>query len=159
MERINNSLQFARKIGITAGSVFLFINAFLIVVNVVTRGFGFSIAGAHELIVLFIVPSVSFALFQATLEDGHVAVTFLRNHLSQRAQAFLDRFVWLVTLLWWVLITWAGIDITLERTRECSKLLKVPYLLFRIVWIVALIFICVAAWFYLCRASKGGTES
>ena len=157
MERINSSVQFINKIGIAIASAFLFINAFLIVVNAVTRGFGHSITGAHELIVLFIVPSVAFALFQATLEDGHVAVTFLRNRLSQRAQAFLGRFVWLVTLLWWVLITWAGIDIMLEKwLLERTELLEVPYLPFRLVWIFALVFICLAAAFYLCRPVKEG---
>lgn len=160
MERIHSSVQFINKIGIVIGSIFLFINAFLIVVNVVARGFGFSITGAHELIILFIVPPVALAIFQATLEDGHVAVTFLRNHLSHRTQAVLDRFVWLMALLWWVLITWAGIDIMLEKwTAECTELLKVPYLPFRLVWIFALIFLCLATIIYLCRPVKGGTGS
>ena len=63
MERINSSVQFISKIGIAIASAFLFINAFLIVVNAVTRGFGHSITGAHELIVLFIYLR-SFALFR-----------------------------------------------------------------------------------------------
>lgn len=160
MERIDRAVHQICKIGLTIGTVFLFINAFLIVVNIVTRGLGSSIAGAYELVVLFIVPPVSFALLRTTLDDAHVSVKFLQNSFSPRVRRLQNRFVWLVTLFWWVLLTWAGIDIMLEKwTRESSELLKIPYLPFRFVWIFALILLCAASFLHLWRATKEGSES
>lgn len=157
MESINRFVRSISKFGTVIGGIFLFITAFLIVANVVARRFGVSIAGTYELVVLFIVIPVAFALFQTTLDDAHVTVKFLRKSLSPRAQLILGKGVWLVTLLGWGLITWASIDITLEKwTRESSEILVVPYLPFRLIWIFALIVLCIAAWINFCR--EGGGE-
>ncbi|MGB9919705.1 MAG: TRAP transporter small permease [Moorellales bacterium] len=126
------------------GVGFLVANAVLIFTNVVSRAFGRSIVGTYELVVLLIVVSASLSLFATTVERGHVTVPFVTRRLTGRAAAVVSGLASLLSAATWAVLVWASMRVLPGKwLRERSELLEVPYLPFRLVWVVALILVTV----------------
>jgi TRAP-type C4-dicarboxylate transport system permease small subunit len=126
-------------------SIFLLSAMALTVANVLIRAFGGVIAGTYELTEIMIIVVAAGSLGYAVLEKSHVVVDVFVGRLSKRTQGIIDGVTSILGLGLWGAITWMSINIMLQRwLDEDSELLHVPYLPFRFLWIIAMIFICLA---------------
>jgi TRAP-type C4-dicarboxylate transport system permease small subunit len=116
----------------------------LIVANVIVRPFGQVIMGTYELSELIIVITVSFALVFTALKKGHIAVDAITSRLPNRAQQILRCFSSFFFLSIIVLIAYTNFNFTRKVLLggEETDLLKVPFLPFRLLWVLGLIFFC-----------------
>jgi len=145
------------------GAVFLTAMMLLIVANVVYRLLGHVIAGSYELSELMIVVTAAFALGYAALEGSHVAVRVLTSRFSRRVQLVLGAVMAFISLGVWGVIAWTGTSVVTERwLSERTDLLEVPFLPFRLIWILGLGLVCLV---YLAevvqtlRKLAGGNDS
>jgi len=143
---MNFFLKIVRRtggIGSIIGALFLVIIMIIVVLNVVVRFFGPTIIGTYELVTYMIVVTVAFALVRTTLEGAHITVNIFISRFSEKIQIMVGILTSLVGLSIWLLITWASIQLLLERgLSEKTDLLKLPIFLFRGVWIFGLILFC-----------------
>lgn len=132
-------------VGLAIGSSFLITIMLLTVADVISRTLWGAISGTYELVELFIVVAVSFAMAYTAHEKGHVIVEIVVSRFSKRAQVFVKAFVSIICLVTWGLIVWASIGILPERVQlsERTPLLEVSYIPFRGLWTIGLIILCV----------------
>ena len=89
---------------------------------------------------VFIVITVAFALPYTALKKGHVMIDAITSHLKPRTRAIISCFTMFLSIAIWGFITWAAIVIMQEKwLGEVSFFMKIPYLPFRIIWIVGLV--------------------
>jgi TRAP-type C4-dicarboxylate transport system permease small subunit len=145
MDRFEKIVHRLTHFGIALGGAFLVAMMLVIVAVVFSRLLHIGIAGATEMVEVFVIVTVAFALPYTALRKGHVVIEILLNRFKPRTQAILQAFCSFLTLSIWGLITWSAAVIMLEKgLSEVSFLIKVPYLPFRIVWILGLILFCMA---------------
>jgi len=136
-----------RLVGVSTvvGISFLIGVMILMVADIISRLLGGAISGTYELVELLIVVAVSFALAYTALEKGHVIVEIVVSRFSQRAQAVVKSFTYIICIVTWGLIAWANIGILPEKAllRERTPLLGVSYIPFRGLWTIGLILLCV----------------
>ncbi|MFC1535115.1 TRAP transporter small permease [Thermodesulfobacteriota bacterium] len=132
------------NVGTVIGSVFMVVLMLLIVTNIIMRFFKSPILGHYELVELFALVAVSFALVYAAMHKTHVAIEVLVSRFPQRVQAALEVFTSLFGLGFWAIIFWASAGIIPERVMkgETSHTLEIPYLPFRLFWVSALLLFC-----------------
>ena len=135
--------------GAVVGAIFLVAAGLLTVVSVTSRGFGNAISGSYEITELLMVVVIGFALAYTGLEDGHVSAGLLTSKLSQSKKKLMKCIKWLICLGTWSWVAWAGFDIMLDYGfGEHSHLLGIPYLPFRMLWVIGLFLL----WFvFLCN--------
>jgi TRAP-type C4-dicarboxylate transport system permease small subunit len=139
-------LAFFRRIGsggMAIGAAFLTAMMVLIVANVIYRLFGHVIPGSYEMSELMIVVAAAFALGYAAIHGSHVVVKIVVTRFSQRWQAILTVIMSLISIATWAIIAWATADVLSKRwLTEVTDLLDIPYLPFRIILVVGLVFLC-----------------
>jgi TRAP-type C4-dicarboxylate transport system permease small subunit len=135
-------LAFFRRLssgGMAIGAAFLTGMMVLIVANIIYRLFGHVIPGSYEISTLMIVVAVAFALGYAAVHKSHIVVKIVVARFSQRWQAIIEVLMSLISLATWAVIAWASYNVLSQRwLTEMTDLLDIPYLPFRIIFVVGL---------------------
>ena len=113
-------------------------------VNVTMRFFGGVLTGAYELIQLFTVVVAGFAMVYATKNEKHICIDIISSRLSTRTSNILNTFNSIVFLLVVVLLSAGALSSTVSKlfSAESTLMLHIPWLPFRILWVVALLVFC-----------------
>ena len=115
----------------------------LITASVIYRRVGHVIPGTYELSELMIVVTAAFALGYAALNKRHIVIKVVVERFPQRAQAILEAIMSFISLATWATTAWTGALILSERwLNEASETLAVPYLPFRLTFLVGLVLLC-----------------
>jgi TRAP-type C4-dicarboxylate transport system permease small subunit len=134
-----------------AGGKSAFVSGFLLigvmilsVANIVFRRFGKVIQGTYEITELIMALVVVAAFVYTTLDHGHVIIMSMMSRFSKRVQNMFFLLSLTLQILFWAVITWAGIGI-LRRNwlREETNSLNIPVMPFRFIWVFGLIFLCI----------------
>ena len=125
------------------GAVFLVGMMVLITASVIYRRAGHVIPGTYELSELMIVVTAAFALGYAALKKTHIVIKVVVARFPQRAQAILEAVMSFISLAAWAAVAWTGILILSKRwLNEESEMLSVPYLPFRLIFLLGLVLVC-----------------
>ena len=139
-------LAFFRRLssgGMAIGAAFLTGMMVLIVANIIYRLFGHVIAGSYEIASLMIVVTVAFALGYAAVHQSHIVVKIVVARFPQRWQSILGVLMSLISLATWAVIALASYNVLSQRwLTEVTDLLDIPYLPFRIIFVVGLVILC-----------------
>lgn len=140
MEILSSIVRRVTKVGTVAAGVFLLGAMLLIVTGVIVRFFNIAIVGSFELMQLMMAVTIAFALVYAALQKGHVVVKIIVSRFPTRLGAIVGIAVSFLSLAIWGLMSWAAAQMVYEKgLREVSETLEVPYLPFRIVFILGLL--------------------
>ena len=143
MDRFVNIIGRIVRAGAIAGSAFLLIVTFIIVLNICMRFFGEMISGHYELVSLLVVISVAFTLSYTAIHHGHISMQLVVSRLSPRSQTIIGLFTTLVSIAVWGTIAWASITVLRDKwLKELSNMLLIPYLPFRCIWVFGLVLFC-----------------
>lgn len=149
-----------------AGTKSAFMSGFLLmgvmilsVANIVFRRFGRVIQGTYEITELIMAMVVAAAFVYTTLDNGHVIIMSVMSRFSKRVQNMFFLLSLIIQILYWAVITWAGIGI-LGRNwlREETDSLNIPVLPFRFIWVFGLIFLCIIIFIELFRCLSHDKE-
>ena len=139
-------LNFFRRLStdsVAIGAAFLVGMMVLVVANIIYRLFGHVIPGSFELSELMIVVAVASALGYAAVHKSHIVVKIVVSRFSQRWQAIIEVLMSLISLATWAVIAWASFNVLSQRwLTEVTDLLDIPYLPFRIIFVVGLVLLC-----------------
>lgn len=126
--------------GAVAAGVFLLGAMLLVVTSVTARFFNIAITGSIELMQLMIAVTIAFALVYTALRKGHVVVKIIVSRFSVRTGAIVGIAVSFLSLAIWGLMSGATAQLVYEMgLRELSETLEIPYLPFRVVFILGLL--------------------
>ncbi len=126
--------------GTIIGGVFLIAGMLLLISNILGRFVNFVIPGSYELFELFMVIPVAIALVYTALQNAHVVVNILISRFPARLAAICEMAASLLGLAIWGLITYAGAHMAFENgLKETTDILGIPYLPFRIAWVLCLL--------------------
>lgn len=127
------------------GVIALLAFALLQVSSVAARFFGGAITGSAEIALIFVVTMVAAALVTATAHGAHPAVHLVTERVSPAARRVLARGAGILSLAFWIALAAAAIWITEGNARvsEVTEILNISLIPIRIVWIVALLLVCV----------------
>lgn len=152
-------LAFFRRLssgGVAIGAAFLTGMMVLIVANIIYRLFGHVIPGSYEISTLMIVVAVAFALGYAAVHNSHIVVKIVVTRLPQRWQAILTVLMSLISLATWAVIAFASYNVLSQRwLTEMTDLLDIPYLPFRMIFVLGLAILCLIYITDLVRALRG----
>jgi len=139
-------LNFFRRLstdGVAIGAAFLVGMMVLVVANIIYRLFGHVIPGSYELSELMIVVAVASALGYAAVHKSHIVVKIVVSQFSQRWQAIIEVLMSLISLATWAVIAWASFNVLSQRwLTEVTDLLDIPYLPFRMIFVLGLVLFC-----------------
>jgi len=111
-----------------AGGI-LFVMMMLTVVDVILRYMGKSVAGTYELVSFAGALTVGFAIAQTSLDNGHVYVDILTDHVGPALRKALIFCTKLAGALVFLLLAWSftlkGLE--LYRSQEVSMTLHIPF--------------------------------
>lgn len=125
----------------------------LLVVSIVIRLLGHAVTGSYELVELFIVVTVVFALGYTAMNKGHIVIDILVSRFPQRVQAIIDSFNTTVTACYVAVLIWASIKILGDRwVKEQTLVSHIPYFPFRFVWVFGWFLFCLILLIDLFRA-------
>lgn len=125
------------------GAAFLVGMMVLITASVIYRRVGHVIPGTYELSELMIVVTAAFALGYAALKKSHIVIKVVVARFPQRAQAILEAVMSFISLATWAAVAWTGVLIVSKRwLNEESEMLSVPYLPFRLIFLLGLVLVC-----------------
>ena len=140
MEIFASIVQRVTKVGTVAAGIFLVGAMLLVVTGVIVRFFNIAIVGSYELMQLMIAVTIAFALVYTALRKGHVVVKIITSRFPTRIGAIVGIVVSFLSLAIWGLMSWATAQFVYEKgLREVSETLEVPYLPFRVVFILGLL--------------------
>ena len=113
-------------------------------VNVCMRFFGGVFTGAYELIQLFTVVVAGFAMVYTTKKEKHLCIDIISSRLSARGNKILNMVNSILFLLVVVLLSVGALSSTLSKafSGENTLMLHIPWLPFRILWVIALLVFC-----------------
>jgi len=152
-------LAFFRRLssgGVAIGAAFLTGMMVLIVANIIYRLFGHVIPGSYEISTLMIVVAVAFALGYAAVHNSHIVVKIVVTRLPQRWQSILGVLMSLISLATWAVIAFASYNVLSQRwLTEMTDLLDIPYLPFRMIFVLGLAILCLIYITDLVRALRG----
>jgi len=96
--------------------------------DVILRIFRCPIPGTYETVGLLGAVVISFSLAYTSVERGHIAVEFLVQKLSKRAQIFISAINEFLCFLFFGLLTWQSISLAfdLKQSGEVSLTLQMP---------------------------------
>jgi TRAP-type C4-dicarboxylate transport system permease small subunit len=156
MEAFYKIVRRAILIGAGIGGACLLAVMALVVLNVITRGFGGGIAPTYEIIVLLMVVTVSFALAYTGLEKAHIEVDFMLSRLSQKAKNILKIFSLTLTVIVLMLLTWGAMVILSARWWgfEETELISLSYMPFRLALVIGLVLFCLIQTIHLINMLK-----
>ena len=139
-------LNFFRRLStdsVAIGAAFLVGMMVLIVANIIYRLFGHVIPGSFELSELMIVVAVASALGYAAVHKSHIVVKIVVSRFSQRWQAIIEVLMSLISLATWAVIAFASYNVLSQRwLTEITDLLDIPYLPFRMIFVLGLAILC-----------------
>jgi TRAP-type C4-dicarboxylate transport system permease small subunit len=142
IERINHAVSaWLERVGIVAMLLMLAVTC----IDVLgTKCFGKPFLGAIDLITLSQVLAIAFTIAIAQISGRHIRVELFLSSLSERTQAFIDSFIYLIQGLLFALIVWriSMFGRALHIAREVSATLFVP--LYPFVFAIALGFVPIA---------------
>lgn len=125
--------------GTFIGAVFLIAGMLLLISNILGRFINFVIPGSYELFELFMVVPVAVALVYTALKDAHVVVNILVSRFPRWLSTISEMAASLLSFATWGFITYAGAHLAFENgLKETTDILGIPYLPFRIVWVICL---------------------
>jgi len=125
------------------GAAFLVGMMVLITASVISRRAGNIIQGIYELSELMIVVTAAFALGYAALHKRHIVIRVVVERFPQRVQAILEAVMSFISLATWAMVAWTGFLILSQRwLNEASEYLSVPYLPFRLIFLLGLVLVC-----------------
>ena len=125
------------------GAAFLVGMMVLITASVIYRRAGHVIPGTYELSELMIVVTAAFALGYAALKKTHIVIKVVVARFPQRAQAILEAVMSFICIATWAAVAWTGILILSKRwLNEESEMLSVPYLPFRLIFLLGVVLVC-----------------
>ena len=137
------------------GAAFLIGMMVLITASVIYRRVGHVIPGTYELSELMIVVTAAFALGYAALKKSHIVIKVVVARFPQRAQAILEAVMSFISLATWAAVAWTGVLIVSKRwLNEESEMLSVPYLPFRLIFLLGLVLVCSVYLIDLIRALR-----
>lgn len=155
MENFSNIVQRIVKVSMGIAGVFLLAMMAVVVVNVISRPFGEVVVGTWELVSLLIIVTAVFALGYTTFYQGHIMVRIVIERFSRRIQAIFTIFHSLIGIGIWGIIAWKSSEILFARLlEERTTLLLIPFLPFRIIWLIGLIILCLALLLDISREFK-----
>jgi TRAP-type C4-dicarboxylate transport system permease small subunit len=123
--------------GIGAGILVLMV--LMVVVDVSLRFFfNRPVEGSYEIVEFMMAVVVCLGMAYCGVKQGHTAVEFLVERFSERTQAIIDCFNYLVCTLLFVLICWKSISQAgvLKEGESISTVLEVP--LYPFLWILGI---------------------
>ena len=127
----------------TLGAAFLVGMMVLITASVISRRAGNVIQGTYELSELMVVVTAAFALGYAALNKTHIVIKVVVERFPQRAQAILGTVMSFISLATWAMVAWTGVLILSKRwLNEESEYLSVPYLPFRLIFLLGVVLVC-----------------
>ena len=116
--------------------------AILVVADIIgNKVFKFPLPGGIEYVAFFGVIVTAFAIAQTQLFHGHIEVEFIANYFSRKTQRILAIFVYVCSLVLWLVILWTSIEFanTLLRTGEVSMTERIHFYPF----VYAMAFCCI----------------
>ena len=127
------------------GAVFLVAVMLLICINVIYRIFGSIIPGQYELVEIIIVVVAGFAIGDTEIHRRQTSVDMVTMHLPRKSKLWLENGCNLTGLVYWALVGWETIRLTMDKAAkgEHTDLLQIPIIPTRVIWVVALILVCV----------------
>lgn len=142
--------------GRNIGAVFLLAVVAIMCANVLYRAIGGIIPGTFDLVELFIVPAVGFALITVEFQRRHTVVDMIVVFLSSKARSWLDLIVSLVSLFYWAALCWAGYKMLIRKMAmgETTPLLKLSIIPYRMVWVFTLAWICIIVFYSILKIAK-----
>lgn len=128
----------------TVGAVFLVCALTLVVINVVSRRFGYPIPETYILTGLLMAVVAALAVSYAESKHEHVAVTVIGDRLGRRPRFILNVFTSVITLACWIALFWGSVGLLIERwsLMETTDVLKISMVPFRLVWVYGLLSWC-----------------
>ena len=131
--------------GTNFGAVFLVAVMLLITINVIYRIFSGVIPGQYELVEIMIVVVAGFAICDTEIHRRQTSVDMVTMHLPRKSKLWLENVCNLIALVFWALVARETIRLTMDKAAkgEHTDLLQVPIIPTRVIWVVALILVCV----------------
>jgi TRAP-type C4-dicarboxylate transport system permease small subunit len=128
------------NIGATLACFVLLGTMIITVANIAYRMSGHTIIGTYDLSELLIVVFVGFALAYAALTKAHVSVKIVIEFLSKRSQTFLECLTSMLGFIFWALVVWSSIELTVEKAQmgEKTDTVNISYIPFRCIFIFGL---------------------
>ena len=127
------------------GAVFLVAVMLLICINVIYRIFSGVIPGQYELVEIMIVVVAGFAICDTEIHRRQTSVDMVTMHLPRKSKLWLENICNLIGLVFWALVARETIRLTMDKAAkgEHTDLLHVSIIPTRVIWVVALILVCV----------------
>ena len=131
--------------GTNFGAVFLVAVMLLITINVIYRIFSGVIPGQYELVEIMIVVVAGFAICNTEIHRRQTSVDMVTMHLPRKSKLWLENGCNLIALVFWALVARETIRLTMDKAAkgEHTDLLQVPIIPTRVIWVIALILVCV----------------
>jgi len=138
---IKGTTNFTTNIGV----VFLVAVMLLITINVIYRIFAGVIPGQYELVEIMIVVVAGFAICNTEIHRRQTSVDMVTMHLPRKSKLWLENVCNLIGLVFWALVARETIRLTMDKAAkgEHTDLLQVPIIPTRVIWVIALILVCV----------------
>jgi TRAP-type C4-dicarboxylate transport system permease small subunit len=152
MDKVVNPLS---KNGAYVGAFFLAVMMFLTffdvisnqlgkwsVINSRTNFFG-PIIGGQELMALFMLVLVSFALAYCGSEKGHIRVDLILQYTSKKANHWFDIFAYGASMVFYFIIAWQAFKYGLDNIHDktVSTILTIPIFPFNFIIFIGAVFI------------------
>lgn len=98
------------------------------VLDVIFRMLKIPVSGAYDLISLFGSVAISFSLAYTSVEKGHIAVDFLFNKFSDRAQSVVSSINNLIGAIFFLIVGWQSwvLAESLKKSGEVSMTIQLP---------------------------------
>ena len=131
--------------GTNFGAVFLVAVMLLITINVIYRIFSGVIPGQYELVEIMIVVVAGFAICDTEIHHRQTSVDMVTMRLPRKSKLWLENGCNLIGLVFWALVARETIRLTMDKAAkgEHTDLLQIPIIPTRVIWVVALILVCV----------------
>ena len=138
---IKGTTNFTTNIGV----VFLVAVMLLITINVIYRIFAGVIPGQYELVEIMIVVVAGFAICDTEIHHRQTSVDMVTMRLPRKSKLWLENGCNLIGLVFWALVARETIRLTMDKAAkgEHTDLLQIPIIPTRVIWVVALILVCV----------------
>ncbi len=137
MDKVVNPLcKYGSYVGAVMLAVMMFLTFFDVIsnqlgkmpeINSRTDFFG-PIIGGQELIELFMLVLVSFALAYCALKQGHIRVDLILQYTSKKASLWFDIIAYGASIVFYVFITWQAFRYALDgiHDKTVSTILTIP---------------------------------
>ena len=148
-----------------AGAVCFFMVMVLILASIIMRRvIGQPIMGAYEKVGLLTMAGIALGQANCAMKDGHIALTLIVDRLSPLKQLIIDIVVYIISLAFWIIITWRLFifGITTMRSGMVSSTAMVPIYPFIFILTFSVLCLCLVLAAKLARyvgiaiAGRGG---